>query len=278
MAENPIDRDTVKRLLASKPNFASVRGTAAPILAITAKPNATIRELAAVIEQDPELSTRLLKIVNSGFYGLRNKVESINHTIVLLGWNAIKMITIGSSILTRMCATDRRLFNHSMRTAQIARFLATEANFYKVEEIAVVGLLHDFGAVILSLFFPERYALVRKLAADKGIPVHIAEREILGVDHGEVGGWTLEDWNMPVNITETVARHHTFDPGSYHARKTAVIHVADILSLAVDYRGPAWEKIPELSRESLAILGFGEDELRDLLLTIMKMRFDPLII
>ncbi len=278
MDETPIDRATLKKLLASKPNFANVRDTAAPILAITANPNATIHELAAVIEQDPELTARLLKIVNSGFYGLRNKVESIHHTIVLLGWNAIKMIAIGSSILTRMCTTDRRLFNHSVRTAQIARFIATEASFYKVEEIAVVGLLHDFGAVILSLFFPERCVQARKLATDNGIPLHLAERSIFGVDHGEVGGWTLEAWNMPENITESVSRHHSFDSKSYHARKTAVIHVADVFALAANYRGPSWEKVPELAGESLEVLGFDENDLKDLLLTVMKMRFDPLII
>lgn len=278
MADKRIDRETVKQLLATKQSFASVRKTAAPILALTMRPNATIKELAGVIEQDPELSARILKITNSGFYGLRNKVESVSHAIVLLGWNSIKLISVGASILTRMCATDRRLFNHSMRTAQIARFIATEANFYKVEEISVVGLLHDFGSVILELFFPERFTRVRQLAAEKGIPVYLAEREFLGTDHAEVGGWTLEDWNMPQNITESVGYHHSFDREGYHARKTAVIHVADVLALATDYRGPAWEKIPELVPDALDILGFSEKDMKDLVLAVMKMRFDPMII
>ena len=278
MASKRIDRETVRQMLATKQNFASVRETAAPILALTAKPNATIRELATVIERDPELSARILKLVNSGFYGLRNKVENVSHAIVLLGWNSIKLISVGASILTRMCATDRRLFNHSMRTAQIARFLATEANFYKVEEIAVVGLLHDFGSVILGLFFSERFTRVRQIAAEQGVPVYIAERDFLGTDHAEVGGWTLAEWNMPENSTDSVGCHHSFDRTSYHARKTAVIHVADVLALATDYRGPSWEKIPELVPDALDVLGFSEKELRDLVLAVMKMRFDPMII
>jgi putative nucleotidyltransferase with HDIG domain len=278
VADKPLNREMVKKLLISKQSFASVRQTAAPIIALSGNPNATIKDLAAVIEKDPELSARILKIANSGFYSIRNKIESVSHATVLLGWNAIKMITIGSSILTRMCATDRPLFNHSMRTAQIARFLASEASFYKVEEIAVVGLLHDFGEVILEIFFPERHAVARKLAMDKGIPIHLAEREVLDIDHGEVGGWTLEEWDMPENITESVARHHSFDRNTYHARKTAVIHVADVLAFAVDYRGPDWEKVPEMSLDALEVLGFSENELKDMLLAIMRMRFDPLII
>ncbi|MHB9029186.1 MAG: HDOD domain-containing protein, partial [Candidatus Latescibacterota bacterium] len=139
-------------------------------------------------------------------------------------------------------------------------------------------LLHDFGEVILELFFPERHATARKLAMDKGIPIHIAEREILGIDHSEVGGWTLEEWDMPENITESVARHHSFDRNTYHVRKTAVIHVADVLAFAVDYRGPDWEKVPEMSRDALDVLGFTENELKDFLLTIMRMPFDPIVI
>jgi putative nucleotidyltransferase with HDIG domain len=273
-----INRETVKKHLSSRKGFEKISATAAPMLALTSNPNAKLQDLAAIIEKDPELSARLLKIANSGFYGFRSKVESVSHAVVLLGWNAIKMISVGSSLLTRMCATDRRLFNHSMRTAQIARFIATEANFYKVEEIAMVGLLHDFGQIILAQYYPEAHVKVRQYMIAARVPVHMAEREILGLEHGEIGSWVLEDWNMPQNITESVAHHHSFNKSSYHARKTAVLHVADILAFAADYRGPASEKVPELSEESLEILGFTSFDLKEMLLATMKMRFAPIII
>ncbi len=278
MAIITIDRETVRKHLSSRKGFERISATAAPMLALTSDPNARLQDIAAIIEKDPELSARLLKIANSGFYGFRSKVESVSHAVVLLGWNAIKMMSVGSSLLTRMCATDRRLFNHSMRTAQVARFIATEANFYKVEEIVMVGLLHDFGQVVLALYYPEAQVKVRQYMAAARVPVHIAEREILGLDHGEIGGWVLEDWNMPQNVTESVARHHSFDKDSYHARKTAVLHVADVLSLAGDYRGPASEKVPELAGESLDVLGFTPSDLKEMLLATMKMRFAPIII
>lgn len=278
MKKRKLDRETVRTLLATNRTFGNISTTAAPLLALTNNKDANIREIAALIEKNPELSSRILKIANSGFYGFRSKIENVSHAIVLLGWNAIKMISVSSSLLTRMCATDRRLFNHSMRTAQIARFIATEANFYKVEEIAVVGLLHDFGQVVLALFYPEGNAMVRQYATGSGVPIHIAEREILGVEHGEVGGWVLEEWKLPQNITESVERHHSFEPEAYHARKTAVIHIADVLAFAVDYTGPSWEKVPEMVGEALEVLNFSENDLKDMLLTTMKMRFDPIII
>ena len=278
MNKRLLDKEAVKKLLASQKAFKSVPTIAAPIIAMANRPDASFKELSAIIEQDKQLSARLLRIVNSGFYGLKNKVENVHHAVVLLGWNATKMIALGSSILSRMCSTDRRLFNHSMRTAQVARFLATEASFYKVEEIAVVGLLHDFGIMMFELFYPERYAKIRQFAIDQQVPIYIAEQELTGVDHADVGGWILEEWNLPENITESVARHHSFDPTNYHAKKTAVIHVADILALAIDYKGPSWEKVPELSHPALKILGFSESDLRDIFLTIMKMKYEPIIL
>ncbi len=277
MNRERIDREALKKLIATQKSFESVRTTAAPILSMSSSKTASLKDLAGIIENDSELSARILKITNSGFYSLRQKVETVSHAISLLGWNAVKMISLGSSLLTRMCATDHRLFNHSVRTAQIARFLATEAHFYKVEEIAVVGLLHDFGRVIFELFFPEKAARLRQYAVDHGVPIHVAERELYDADHGEVGGWTLEEWDLPENITDSVVRHHAFDRNTYHARKTAVIQVADVFAFATDYRGPGWEKVPEMSPEALEVLGFREQDARELLNTVMNMRFEPII-
>ncbi len=277
MNREKIDRAMVKKLIATQKSFESVRTTAAPIISMASSKSASLKDLAGIIENDSELSARILKITNSGFYSLSKKIDNVSHAISLLGWNAVKMISLGSSLLTRMCATDHRLFNHSVRTAQIARFLATEAHFYKVEEIAVVGLLHDFGRVIFELFFPDKAARLRQYAVDHGVPIHVAERELYETDHGEVGGWTLEEWDLPENITDSVVRHHSFDRNTYHARKTAVIHVADVFEFAVDYRGPGWEKVPEMSPEALEVLGFREQDARELLIRVMNMRFEPII-
>ena len=273
-----ITRETLSCAMASHPEFASVPKVAVSIITMADDRGASFGDLAKLIETEPELSKRIIDIANSSSYGFRREITSISHAVVLLGWNAIKMVALGSSILTNMFGRNTRLFNHSMLTAQIARFLATEANFYKVEEIAVVGLLHDIGSIILEMCFPDEFATVRQAMIDKGIPMHIAERELLGLDHGTIGGWTLEEWNLPDNIVESIARHHSFDPGTYHARKTAVIHVADVFALAADYKGPSWEKVPEVSEDALDILGFTNSELKDIFITIMNMKLEPLIV
>ncbi len=273
-----IDRDILKSAIASNPSFSSVSKVAVPIITMFNDPNTSFHDLAKVIESDPDLTTRVLKTVNSGYYGFQRKIESVSQAVVLLGWNTVKMISLGSTILTRMQKTNKRLYEHSMRVALIARFLAVGANFYKVEEIAVVGLLHDIGTIILETYFPENYMKVKQYVIDHGVPSYIAEQETLGVDHGEIGGWTLEEWKLPKNIASSVMWHHNYKAKTYHARKTAVIHVADVLALAADYTGPSWEKIPEIRLSALKTLGFTVTGLRDIVLAMMKIRLEPLII
>lgn len=272
-----LDRTTVKDVIAANPEFSSVPKLAVPIITMFNDPDTSFRDLAEVISTSPELAGRVLTIANSGYYGFRRKVDSVERAVVLLGWNAVKMITLGSTILGRMHQLDNRLYEHSMRTAVIARYLAMEAGFYKVEEIAVVGLLHDLGRVILETYFPSQFCRIKQYMLDHGLPAHEAEREILGVDHGQIGGWTLEEWNLPKNITSSVMWHHDFKAKTYHARKTAVIHAADVLAIATDMHGPDWEKVPALVTDALETLRFNETEFRDTVQAMLHIRLDPLI-
>jgi HD-like signal output (HDOD) protein len=272
-----IDKKILRSALASNPLFSNVPKVTVPIITMFNNPNTSFQDLAKVIETDQHLSERVLKIANSGYYGFRQKIKSVSHAVTLLGWNTIKMITLGSTILTRMLKTNKRLYDHSNRTALIAKFLALEAGFYKVEEIAVVGLLHDIGSIILEICFPENYMKVKQYIMDNEIPSHIAEQELLGVDHGIIGGWTLEDWDLPKNITTSVMWHHDFEENKYHARKTAVIHIADVLAFILDFSGPHWEKVSEIRLPALKTLGFAETDFRDIIVAIMRMKFDPLI-
>ncbi|MBC8423695.1 HDOD domain-containing protein [bacterium] len=277
MSEPLITRNALLNKLATSERYPSVPSVAIPFINMANDETTSFGKLSDVIETDPVLAARILTVANSGLYGFRREIKSITHALVMLGWNAIKMIALGSLILARMSDDDRILFDHSTRVAQIARFIAIEANLYKIEEFAVVGMLHDFGISILKTLYPNEHAEAAKLSIENAVPLHLAEREVLGVDHAMVGGWTLQAWNLPETITESVARHHTYDPDDYHARKTAVIHVADVFACATDYLGPTYEMVPEVSPEALEVMGFTNAELKDLLIAVMKMEFEPIV-
>ena len=272
-----IDRETVIKAIATNPLFTNVPSVTVPIITMFNNPNTSFHDLSKVIETDPEMSARVLRISNSGYYGFREKIKTVSHAVTLLGWNTIKMISLGSTVLARMQKKNKRLYDHSNRTANIARYLALESRFYKIEEITVVGLLHDIGLIILEICFPEEYFKAKQYAVDHKIPFYIAEKRVLGVDHGVIGGWTLEDWDMPKNIATSVMWHHNYMDKKYHSRKTAVIHVADVVSTVLDFSGPGWEKIPEVSQAAIDTLGYSDTQFRDILHTLMEMKFDPLV-
>ena len=272
-----VTKEQVIKALAIEKLHPGVPEIVVAIIHITRSRSASINDLVRVIEGDEALSARLLSIANSGFYGLDRKVRNISDAVVLMGWNTVKMISLGSTIMKMISERDMRLYSHSIRNAQIAKHLATEAKFYKVEEISVVGLLHDIGSIILQAYFNDLFLEAKQYAVDHGVPIYIAEREVLGVDHAEVGGWTVEEWMLPDNIVESIALHHAFDPNTYHARKTAVIHVADSLAIMADFYGPTWEKVSEIHTAAIKTLGFTVDTFRKLASTCMKQKFEPLI-
>jgi HD-like signal output (HDOD) protein len=273
-----IQRDALMGEVEKNPSFSKVSTIFAPVISLFDDPRANFQSLTEVIESEPELSKRVLKIANSGYYGFSRKVETVGRAVVLLGWNAIKMISLGSTILTKMNEINKDLYEHSVRTAMIARFIANETGFYKVEEISAVGLLHDIGIIILGIYYPENDMKVRQYVVDNGVPRHIAEKIILGVDHGEIGGWMLEEWTLPKNLSASVMWHHDFKPKTFHARKTALLHMADVLSLAVDFAGPVWEKVPELNPIVLDTLNLTENDFRDIFYSMMKVRLEPFIL
>ena len=277
MSSERITRDTVVNALKSRKLHPSVPEIIVAIIHITRSNSASLSDLVRIIDQDPVLKNRILSIANSGYYGLDRKVRNIADAVVMMGWNNIKMISLGSTIMKMISDQDMRVYSHSVKTAQIARYLATEANFYKVEEISVVGLLHDIGQIIFQAYFNDLFLKAKQYAVDHGVPMHIGEKEIMGVDHAEVGGWTIEEWLLPDNIIESVARHHDYDPTSYHARKTAVIHVADSFSLIADYYGPTWEKVPEINISAFKTLGFTADDIKKHASVCFKMKFEPMI-
>ncbi len=278
MSTEAITQGDVIRALRSAKLHPSIPELVAAIINITQSKRTNLSDLVAVIEQDEDLSSRLLSMANSGFFGPERKVRRVTDAVVLMGWNNVKMISLGSTIMKVISQLDQRLYSHAIRTAQFANFLGTEANLYKIEDITLVGLLHNIGAVILRAYFKDQALQAKQYAIKEGVPIQVAERAVFGADHAEIGRWTADEWHLPTNIIETIAEHHDFSRKSFHAKKTAAIHVAESLAMVSDYYGPSWEKINPIDPEAIATLGFSEVEFKEKAMKCLKTRFDPLIL
>lgn len=194
--------------------------TVTKVLEISKNPEVTARELNKTISLDPVLTGKVLRLVNSAYYGMRNEIRSIVKAIIMLGINTIRNLCLSSSILPVMNSFAQSLkkgalsiegyWKHSIVTGVTAKMIAENAGVDKkfLEEYFIAGLLHDIGKLIINLNLQADFLSAVMLAEKKRIPLYLAEREIFGFDHCEVGQKICEKWNLSSGLTNALVLHH----------------------------------------------------------------------
>ena len=227
---------------------------------ITAKINsgqASAADIAQDISQDQVLAAKVLKLVNSGFYGFRQPITTVTHAMVMLGLDMVKTLVLTASVMDIVSAMNRMmagLWQHSLATARAASAIAERLDAPNPEEHALSGLLHDMGKVVIAQVFAAEHVRIRSLVAERRCLQVEAELEVLGVSHAEVGSWLLRKWSLPDKLVYPIAYHHAFHPGREHADRTAVVHLADILARAKDIGNPGDARMPAPHPDALSLL------------------------
>ena len=198
--------------------------------------NCPPKELVEVIEKDPVMTMKLLRILNSAYYSFPKQITSVGQSIVYLGLNTIKNMALSFAVIGALPQKNeagfdmQRYLMHSLLTASLARVLCQKFNKDGTDagDCNLAGLLHDFGKIVFAQFMSSEFSKALKYSADNKVPLHIAEREIIGVDHGLVGAMLVEKWQFPKNISHAIRHHHDVDMPS--ATLQCCLHVADQLS------------------------------------------------
>jgi putative nucleotidyltransferase with HDIG domain len=219
-------------------------------------------DLARVIGSDQSLASRILRLANSAFYGFRREITSINHAVVLLGFDTVKSIVLAATVFDTLKDADsassfdrEQFWLHVVATATAARVVARALRVADPEAAFVGGLLHDIGKVVLDRYFHRRYAESARLATESPCPIREAEVAVFGVDHAEVGGWLAERWRLPRPIIEPVTFHHRPAAGAReHWGVSASVHLADILARNAEIGSGGDKLVPLPDPEVLARL------------------------
>lgn len=220
-------------------------------------------EIAEEINTDQVLAAKVLRLVNSGFYGFRQPITTITHAMVLLGLDVVKTLVMTASVLDIVDAMNQYmegLWEHSVGTARAANALAERMKVQNPEEYALLGLLHDIGKVVIAQTFPTEHGRIRDLVAERNCLQIDAELEVLGVTHPEVGMWLLKKWSLPSKVVYPIAYHSNFHPRRDHADRTAVVHVADILCRAKGIGYPGDARIPRINPDAWRMLRLTLDD------------------
>ncbi|RKZ07595.1 hypothetical protein DRQ05_02855 [bacterium] len=186
------------------------------VLASINDPKVGAKQLAEIITTDQSITSRVLKLVNSSFFGLRGKVVNIHHAVTLLGFSTIRQILLGVSICKNFKDlkgagdfSGENFWEHSIATASLARYLAKLSSSVEPDIAYTVGLIHDIGKLLLLEHHTERFVEALSKASRESIPLNEAETAIFEVDHTDVGNWLFKKWSLPNNARRAVKNHHT---------------------------------------------------------------------
>ena len=189
-------------------------------------------DMARLISSDDELSARVLRLVNSPFYGFSRTITSISNALVLLGINIIKSLILSSSIFELMQKTAPGLWRHSLATAVTANIIASRLELDDVEEITTAALLHDVGKVVVIVYLMDDYENILSRKVQKDISSCDVERSLIWTDHAEIGAWLAQKWLLPVKLQEAIGCHHDVAGAVEYRTAAAVVHYANILATA----------------------------------------------
>ncbi len=203
-------------------------------------PNVTSNQVGRVIRLDPALTARLLKIVNSALYGFRSRIDTVSQAVTIIGLEELRSLVMASSanIVFNKISTDLvdmdSFWHHSVYTGLLARNLAGQCNIPGRESIFLTGLLHDVGQLVIYNQLPKEAALVLTRANKQEESLSVAEQEILGFDHSDVGAELLKTWDLPQNLWEPVRYHHNPVGAENFPRETALLHIANAIASTVE--------------------------------------------
>ena len=205
------------QLLAFVDKMPAFRSSVQHLLRLAADINADSREIVQVIETDPLMTVKILKVINSPFYGLTQKISSVQRAVVHLGINSIKNMALSVAAMGMLPAKNQAGFDthafllHSLTTAVLSKLLAERLKVPMLHssDYFVAGLLHDFGKIVFAEFIPITYKQVLQTAGEQNKPLFEVETDMLGIDHSQAGKLLAEHWGLANELIEAIDHHHS---------------------------------------------------------------------
>ena len=208
-----IDEDQLLAFVDKMPAF---RNSVQHLLQLAADINADSRQIVQVIETDPLMTVKILKVINSPFYGLAQKISSVQRAVVHLGINTVKNMALSVAAIGMLPAQNKANFDtyafllHSLTTAALCKILADRQKvpLLQVSDYFVAGLLHDFGKIVFAEFVPDTYIQVLHIASERNVPLYQVETDMLGLNHSQAGNLLAEHWGLADDLKEAINHHH----------------------------------------------------------------------
>jgi HD-like signal output (HDOD) protein len=234
--------------------------------------NASADDISQVINADPALTTRLLKVVNSPYYGFPSQISTISRAITIVGTSELTQLVLATSVINAFKGIPADLikmedfWQHSIACAVTASSIAKKCKIPAAEQFFIAGLLQNIGSLVIYQTVPElaKEAITSALFGSETL--YEAERRLIGFDHTEVGEALAKKWRLPAALTETIRHHHTPSEAELFPVEAAVIHISDIMVTSAGIFGHAGDRyVARLDPKAWEKLKLDEQQLPDIM-------------
>lgn len=223
--------------MVEKSDISSIKRTIIQILTIINDPHSSAKDLKNIIEVDPPLTAKLLKLANSAFYGYPKSINEIQEAIVCIGFDAVRELALSQKVCELFQDDDYIhgysriiLWKHCVAVAVCSKLIFRREFRERGENIYVAGLLHDIGIIVIDQFLHEKFKEVLKRSRKERSNQIDLENELLGFDHTDIGLAIAEDWGFPDDIAKAISTHH--DPGDLNdenGKIAATMYIANYI-------------------------------------------------
>jgi len=231
-----LDLEDIERQLARCPALPSLGSINKALQGLLLTEQRYTAQIAEIIRRDPSLTSRLLRLVNSVYYGLTTPVNSIEEAVFYLGVRQIRQLAMVTPViedfqrLTQQCAFPwREFWQHCIGTAILTREVTAAVNVASDESDYVAGLVHDVGKIVMAWAFPDHFTEIHRQAGQAARDLIEIENDVLGMDHAEIGAHYLERHRLPELMIQTARFHHHPEKADNYAPTIASVQIADLL-------------------------------------------------
>ncbi len=237
---------------------------------VISSPNSSMSDVAQIIAHDPAITARLLKLVNSSFFGLVSKVDTMTRAINLLGTQQVHDLVLATVVVDSFSGFVNESLNiydfwfNGVYCAVTARLLAYHCKNIDTERPFIAGLLHNIGHLVSYQIMPDESCAAHDIAQQKNIELYKAEREVFGFDYAEVGAELMREWNLPLSLQEITEFHIEPEKSSDFKLETNLVHIASIITHNSIFKIPVTPETLAINDNCWKTTGLSVDDMADI--------------